>query len=358
MTTRRRSGRETFARLLNWDAGQAPAERLAGHLLRLDGFKEIDPSHPLGGRDGLKDLVCTKEDRKWIAAAYFPRGQQNIRQIQAKFQHDLQGFTEQHVDGFVFVTNQKLTNSQKSKLLSLAGLQYLHLIHLETMVSLLDSPIGYGIRLEFLDVEMEKEEQIAFIATRDAIIDRLQNSLEQLIAQLQNPDLLRTVTSDQIRQSVPLSQLKEFKSILDSIAGMRPLTLSNVGIGLSVWSGVPGHVRDLRVPISELREFAEILDRIAGNRIILQGIGLMNVLTPTPGHVAQLRVPLQDLKEFAAILDRIAGQRPVFDTPSVFSSSPGHVRQLAVPLTALKEYDETLDKILQKLQLKRSLESR
>ena len=50
-------GRETFNRLLNWDRGQAPSERLAAIILSKEGFKGVDPSHPLGGKDGLKDMV-------------------------------------------------------------------------------------------------------------------------------------------------------------------------------------------------------------------------------------------------------------------------------------------------------------
>jgi hypothetical protein len=34
----------------------------------------MDPSHPLGGQDGLKDLICNKEGKKYIVAVYFPRG--------------------------------------------------------------------------------------------------------------------------------------------------------------------------------------------------------------------------------------------------------------------------------------------
>ena len=42
-------GRETFNRLLNWDRGQAPSERLAAIILSKEGFKGVDPSHPLTG---------------------------------------------------------------------------------------------------------------------------------------------------------------------------------------------------------------------------------------------------------------------------------------------------------------------
>ena len=57
-------GRETFNRLLNWDRGQAPSERLAAVILSKEGFMEIDPSHPLGGRDGLKDMTLSFKGKR------------------------------------------------------------------------------------------------------------------------------------------------------------------------------------------------------------------------------------------------------------------------------------------------------
>ena len=54
---RRTDGDETWMRLQTWTKGQKPAERLAAHILSTEGYQSIDPSHPLGGRDGIKDIV-------------------------------------------------------------------------------------------------------------------------------------------------------------------------------------------------------------------------------------------------------------------------------------------------------------
>lgn len=56
---RRNEGQETWHRLIEWDRGQAASERLAALILKVEGYKEIDPSHPLGGKDGLKDICLT-----------------------------------------------------------------------------------------------------------------------------------------------------------------------------------------------------------------------------------------------------------------------------------------------------------
>lgn len=96
---RRNDGRETWFRLLEWDKGQTPAERLAAIILTNEGFRNIDPSHPLGGKDGLKDMVISYNGARWIGAVYFPRGQQDFSQIKNKFIHDLEGVKRMELMG-------------------------------------------------------------------------------------------------------------------------------------------------------------------------------------------------------------------------------------------------------------------
>jgi len=312
MSRRRNEGAETFACLRDWTRGQAAAERLASQLLRIEGFKSIDPSHPLGGRDGIKDSICVRNGQIWIGAVYFPRGQQLISKITDKFKQDLTGVINNQVNGIAFVTNQELRLSERKKLKNMAGQTEVELLHLERVASILDSPQCYGIRLEFLDIEMTKEEQLAFIATRDIVIERLQTALDTIVVQLNNPELLKTLSSEQIQANIPLSEIREFKSILDSIAGFNPYVISAYPFGM----GKAGHINDLHVPLAELREFADLLDRIAGNSDILT-------------------------------------------SPSVIFESrrSGHIRDLRVPLPQLQEYEATLDRVIQKLQEKKQLES-
>src|SRR5674476_182707 len=108
MTQRQTDGDETWNRLQNWSKGQK-SERLAAHILSSEGFKSIDPSHPLGGKDGLKDIIAIKDNLKWIAAAYFPRGQKPFTEIKTKFNGDIKGIGINKVSGLAFITNQELT---------------------------------------------------------------------------------------------------------------------------------------------------------------------------------------------------------------------------------------------------------
>lgn len=181
MSIRQRAGRETWSRLRDWDRGQADSERLAAQILRVEGYTAIDPSHPLGGRDGLKDVVCVCNGIKWIGASYFPRGKKEYRAIKKKLLQDAKGVKANDAQGMAFVTNQELKVSERKDLTACASDIQVELFHLERITSILDSPACYGIRLEFLDIEMTKEEQLAYIAHRDKSIDELIDSVKQLI---------------------------------------------------------------------------------------------------------------------------------------------------------------------------------
>ena len=177
-------GRETFNRLLNWDRGQAPSERLAAIILSNEGFMGIDPSHPLGGKDGLKDMTLSFEGKRWIGAVYFPRGQQTFTVIKDKFIHDLDGVKANGAKGLVFVTNQELRLNERKILSELAPNIDIQIYHLERIASLLNTPSFYGIRMEFLDIEMSKEEQLSFFADKEQRLIRMENILERMVSGL------------------------------------------------------------------------------------------------------------------------------------------------------------------------------
>ncbi len=104
---------ETWHRLLKWTYGQAPSERLAAQILLAEGYTHLDPSHPLGGKDGGKDALCVKDGQTWLMAVYFPREQQGFGQIQTKFTGDFAGVAKNGAAGIAFVTNQELTLAER-----------------------------------------------------------------------------------------------------------------------------------------------------------------------------------------------------------------------------------------------------
>lgn len=157
---------DTELKLKIWRGDQIGAERLAATILHLDGFLSVDPQCPLGGPDGLKDILCEKNTWKYVGAAYFPTADQKFKAVEVKFLHDLEGVAANNADGLVFLTNQALTPGERATLTKSATEKKLKSIiyHLERIRSLLDSPSGYGARLEFLDIEMSREEQMSFFS--------------------------------------------------------------------------------------------------------------------------------------------------------------------------------------------------
>lgn len=188
--TRRSEGRETWHRLLEWDSGQAPAERLAAIILNSDGFQNVDPSHPLGGRDGTKDLQFLFNGNTWIGGVYFPRGQKTFADIKKKFEYDLAGVEKNHASGFAFVTNQELRLSERKELSEMIESD-VQIYHLERIASTLNSPASYGVRMEFLNIEMSKEEQLAFFAVHDQKMSRIESILEKLSVNLENYKMIQ-----------------------------------------------------------------------------------------------------------------------------------------------------------------------
>ena len=146
---------ETWHRLREWTSGQGPAERLAVQILLAAGFDDVDPSHPLGGKDGGKDVACMRDGVRHIGGFYFPRGEQPFADIESKFTSDLKAARERNdAEAFVFVTNQELRLAER-KTLKDAWPDRVSLYHLERVTSLLDQPALASIRAQFLNIDEE-----------------------------------------------------------------------------------------------------------------------------------------------------------------------------------------------------------
>lgn len=156
-----RTMKNTYQVLLHWDKGQTFAERMVAKLLDLEGHSEIDPQCPMGGPDGKKDILCSKNGKNFVVGCYFPNGQKDLKVITEKFSDDYKGLAKNNADGFIFVTNQKITPGERLDLTSKHPSS--EIFHGERVCSALDSPKGYGVRLEYLGIELDKAEQISFL---------------------------------------------------------------------------------------------------------------------------------------------------------------------------------------------------
>lgn len=141
---------ETYHRLLFWTYGQTLSERLAGHLLFAEGYRAINPSHPLGGPDQGADAMCVKDGKEWVMASYFPYGPHPLAEIKTKLESDIEAARQRNPYGVAFVTNQKLTNGEKEKLQAVGGDIAVDLFHLERNVHLLDGPTMSQIREQYI----------------------------------------------------------------------------------------------------------------------------------------------------------------------------------------------------------------
>jgi hypothetical protein len=144
---------ETWHRLREWTNGPTPSERLAAQILLSEGFTDLDPSHPLGGKDGGKDAICKKDGKRWVMAVYFPRGQKSFSDIKAKFDSDFIGVEKHNAQGFAFVTNQELRLSERKELSDLTKTCEVEIYHLEQLTAILDKPDMGTVRKQFLGID-------------------------------------------------------------------------------------------------------------------------------------------------------------------------------------------------------------
>jgi len=281
MNARRRArGDETWNRLLNWADSQKASERLAGHILAVEGFESIDPSNPLGGRDGLKDLICSRNNLRWVAAVYFPNGEYSFNDIRGKFENDIRGVARNEADAFVFVTNQYLTVGEREKLEGSAPIEHVEIYHLERIARILDTPHCYGIRLEFLDIEMTKEEQVSFFQAVTERMDELRNYATSF---------LKLLSDNKLSDGIPIDELREFANILYRMVGDPSSYLI---------SPFQNPIHRLHVPVDELREFATILYRMVGDPSSY-------LISPFQNPIHRLHVPVDEIREYEQTLDRI-----------------------------------------------------
>ena len=245
----------TYQILLYWDKGATFAERMAAKLLRLEGYTEIDPQCPMGGPDGTKDILCTKDGRSFVVGCYFPSGQKDLAAIAKKFSDDYRGVAKNEADGFIFVTNQAIAPRERVGLVS--SYPSSELFHGERVCGVLDSPKGYGIRLEYLGIELTKAEQISFLNSYldleghleeiKATLDAIKRTTVRLAGQVDAHDIDSSKKSSVLpiagimlssRLSVEDLQALHLACLYDS--GLVNSPAAHAFRNVQVWVGLPG----------------------------------------------------------------------------------------------------------------------
>ena len=245
--------------LLNWDKGQSFAERMAAKILSIEGFSNLDPQCPTGGPDGTKDILCQKDGRSFVVGCYFPNGQKSISDITDKFTGDYKGVSKNGADGFVFVTNQKISPTERISLIKKSPSSEIY--HGERVCGALDSPKGYGIRLEYLGIELTKEEQISFLNSHidlkenfeeiKAVLDEIKRATVRIAGTFTSRDL----DNGEKLSVLPIAGIQLSSRIsVEDLQGIHIACLYETGIlnslaatgfrKLQVWIGFPGCTQD------------------------------------------------------------------------------------------------------------------
>lgn len=180
----------TEQELEDWRRGQIFAERLCAAVLAVEGFTDIDPQAPLGGADDKKDILARRDGLRWLAAVFFPPTHKTFASVRSKFEADFEGVARNNADAFAFLVNQRLTLGQRDDLIGSAPFR-VEIYHLERLRSILDTPIGYGIRLEYLGIKMSAEEQASFVLElQRGLNERLRTSEVELAKVVHKADEL------------------------------------------------------------------------------------------------------------------------------------------------------------------------
>ncbi len=167
--------RRTEERLRNHlDSHQAMREQMCLALLPLLGsYTREEPRRPKGGPDGARDIEAVLQGTilVWGAVGFRNGGgrdEKSRKWAEQKFKDDLKAALQENpsLPGFVFFTNVDLTPKRRENLYShgrAKGVREVAIFDFERIRHVLDSPEGLIVRLQYLDIEMSKEEQLGLI---------------------------------------------------------------------------------------------------------------------------------------------------------------------------------------------------
>lgn len=254
------SSASTEHSLREWRYGQAQAERLVAQILHLEGFAGVNPQHPLGGPDGKKDILFQKNQELWIAAAYFPTTPKTFGRVKRKFTEDIKGIKKNGACGIAFFVNQQLSIDERASLAANALPQVAEIYHCERIRSILDSPRGCGLRLQYLRIGMTEEEQWSFwqsmnsdlaqgIANSQNQLSRIERKLDEVFIRSTNLLYDATANPSSILRAVPSVTFATSALNLQLLCWIHRMATDEGGVpeaargrlrAVSVWLAKPG----------------------------------------------------------------------------------------------------------------------
>lgn len=167
---------QTDERLKNYlDTNQLHREQMCRAILAIDKrFSDVRPRHPRGGPDGGRDIeaVYRGDQVTFGAVGFVNQANDSDKQkkiIKAKFSSDLSSALSSNakLSAFVFFTNINFTIGEKESLKNEAkksNILFCDILDRERLRISLDSPDGFSIRFQYLNISLSEEEQASFFA--------------------------------------------------------------------------------------------------------------------------------------------------------------------------------------------------
>ncbi len=167
---------QTDERLKSYlDTNQLHREQMCRAVLSTDKrFSDVRPRHPRGGPDGGRDIQAVYRDEQTAfgAVGFVNQGNDSDEQkktIKKKFSDDLDSAfsADNNLTAFVFFTNINLTIGEKDSLIDKAkkkGVIFCDILDRERIRITLDSPDGFSIRFQYLNITLSEEEQASFFS--------------------------------------------------------------------------------------------------------------------------------------------------------------------------------------------------
>jgi hypothetical protein len=167
---------QTDERLKSYlDTNQLYREQMCLAVLATDKrFSDVRPRHPRGGPDGGRDIQAVYRDEQTAfgAVGFVNQGNDSAEQkktIKKKFSDDLESIisADENITAFIFFTNINLTIGEKDSLIEKAkkeGVIFCDILDRERIRIALDSPDGFSIRFQYLNITLSEEEQASFFS--------------------------------------------------------------------------------------------------------------------------------------------------------------------------------------------------
>lgn len=167
---------QTDERLKSYlDTNQLHREQMCRAILAIDKrFSDVRPRHPRGGPDGGRDIdAMYRGDLITYGGVGFVNqandSNEHKKTIREKFSKDLKSAlaADKKPSVFVFFTNINLTIGEKESLIESAKkfqITRCEIFDRERMRISLDSPDGFFIRFQYLNIALSEEEQASFFA--------------------------------------------------------------------------------------------------------------------------------------------------------------------------------------------------